>query len=302
VRTTRIVLFSLLAATLLAGVALFVTSTVERGPANVFTLVAQPGVTTGQLESDAAAMVRRLQSLGYANTQARVQGHSVEVTVYGAEAQVREALLGAVAQGRLYVRPVECTAPPAKNGGVESQLTGVPLECAPRYRLTAAALKVDTTTALATGSTAPDPALSALRSTAASADEPAHTVLLPAGANSGFRGMRLVCGPAAFGNSGVSSAGTVSEGPKGSEWSVQVTLTTAGAKAYDTFAQRQFHALIAIDIDGTVVSAPLVEPTETSYSSFGGTLEFSAGLSKSQAVALADDLTSPLSVPLQLSG
>ena len=52
-------LFSVLAATLAATVALFITSNVERGTAHTFRLVPLQTATNSQLDSDAAALVRR---------------------------------------------------------------------------------------------------------------------------------------------------------------------------------------------------------------------------------------------------
>ena len=94
------------------------------------------------------------------------------------------------------------------------------------------------------------------------------------------------------------SAGTSHEG---SHWSVDLTLTTAGGKNFDSLAKNQFHAYIAIYVDGTVISDPLVVPTQSSYSAFGSKVPIYAGLTMNQALDLADDLASPLAVPLELA-
>ncbi len=62
--------------------------------------------------------------------------------------------------------------------------------------------------------------------------------------------------------------------------------------------RQQFHAYVAVCVDGTVLSASIVEPTSTSFRSLGGVLSLRAGFTRSEALDLADDLASPLPVPL----
>jgi preprotein translocase subunit SecD len=83
---------------------------------------------------------------------------------------------------------------------------------------------------------------------------------------------------------------------------LDLELTTAGAKKYNALAKSQFHAYMAVDIDGTIISAPIIEPISDSFASLGSKIEVAAGFTKSQAVDLADDLTSPLVIPLKLAG
>ena len=73
-RTTRIVLFATLAAVIAASVALAMVSNVTRGPASHFPAGSDVTGTSSELSSDAAAIVRRLQSLGYADSQSRANG------------------------------------------------------------------------------------------------------------------------------------------------------------------------------------------------------------------------------------
>ena len=103
-RGTRVVLFSLLAAVIVASVALAIVADVTRGATNTFQLVPQQPATMADLKSDAAALVRRLQSLGYQDTEALAQPGSIDLTMYGSAPKVRAALQGALAAASLRVR------------------------------------------------------------------------------------------------------------------------------------------------------------------------------------------------------
>ncbi len=292
-------LFSLLAATIVAVVALFITSNVRRGPAHTFHLVPTTSATRSQLTSDAAALVRRLQSLGYAYTAAQVVGDGISLTLYGPGAQVDHALGGTIAQARFEMRTVECSAPPystaAESGLAARQASG----CGVRYLLTASALRVDTHTGRPKNDPGPDPSLAASPDTPAASDVQSAPALYPADPASGFAGDRLFLGPANLENGAISSAAA---SRVGSGWVVQITLTSAGEKDLDAVAEQQFHAYLAVCVDGSVQSASIVEPSSTSFSSLGGEIKLRAGFTRSEALDLADDLTSPLSVPLEVTG
>jgi preprotein translocase subunit SecD len=72
----------------------------------------------------------------------------------------------------------------------------------------------------------------------------------------------------------------------GKEWVVMVQLSAAAATRWDMVAEENFHQLLAIDQDGTVVSAPIIQPTQTSFSSFEGKMEISS-LTEHNATSLA---------------
>jgi preprotein translocase subunit SecD len=96
---------------------------------------------------------------------------------------------------------------------------------------------------------------------------------------------RLVVGPAQLTGSAIKSAKAfkVSTG----EWVVSFRLTSKGSAAWNAYAKRQFHALIAIVANGEVYSAPLIQPASTRFTSFGGTGEISGRFTKTDAVDLA---------------
>jgi preprotein translocase subunit SecD len=70
-------------------------------------------------------------------------------------------------------------------------------------------------------------------------------------------------------------------------WIVTIHLSPAGAATWDQVAQENFHQLLAIDMGGKVVSAPIIEPVQSSYTSFNGKMEVSGALTAADARAVA---------------
>jgi preprotein translocase subunit SecD len=52
----------------------------------------------------------------------------------------------------------------------------------------------------------------------------------------------------------------------------------------------RLHAIIGIEIGGKVVSAPIMQPTQSSFSSFNGQMQISGSFNEKQAKALAAEL------------
>jgi preprotein translocase subunit SecD len=72
------------------------------------------------------------------------------------------------------------------------------------------------------------------------------------------------------------------------EWVVDYTLNgSAGSAKWDQVAQQNFHQLLAIELDGDVYSAPIIQPTQASFSSFQGKGEISGSLTQQDAQNLA---------------
>ena len=131
-----------------------------------------------------------------------------------------------------------------------------------------------------------DPQFATYPSTAQSNDNVNDNVLLPASAsNQGTE--RYVLGPAGITRSAIKSARAQLVN---NQWVVNITLTDEGAVQWDTLAQEQFHAIIGIDVGGKVVSAPITEPSQTSFSSFNGQMQVSGSFTEQQAKALAAQL------------
>jgi preprotein translocase subunit SecD len=63
-------------------------------------------------------------------------------------------------------------------------------------------------------------------------------------------------------------------------------LTPSGAPAWDTVAQTNFHQLVAFDLDGQVLEAPIIQPAATTFTSFQGEIDM-ASFSETEARLLA---------------
>ena len=123
-------------------------------------------------------------------------------------------------------------------------------------------------------------------STTALNDTKSATVLLP-----GLPGQvngRYVLGPAQVTGSQIKSANASLD--TAGQWTVNITFNSAGAAAWDTLAQQQFHAIIGIDLDAQVISAPITQPSQSTFSSFGGQVQISGSFTEDQAKALATEL------------
>jgi preprotein translocase subunit SecD len=67
---------------------------------------------------------------------------------------------------------------------------------------------------------------------------------------------------------------------------------SASSALWDKVAQQNFHQMLGIDAGGVLVSAPIIQPTQTSFSSFDGRGEISGPLTKAEATQLARALVS----------
>jgi len=190
--------------------------------------------------------------------------------------------LGKTAQ--LFFRPALCFAPAATKGQATS--TGPLPSCAATSQLTAANLAVNTSTGQATQNPPADPQFAAYPSTAPLADTKSATVLLPGLPGQGTD--RYVLGPAGVTGAQIKSANASLS--QAGQWTVNINFTPAGATAWDTLAQQQFHAIIGIDLDGQVISAPITQPSQSSFTSFAGQVQISGSFTEDQAKTLATEL------------
>jgi hypothetical protein len=188
------------------------------------------------------------------------------------------------------VRPVLCYAPPLTASSGQPAPTGTLPSCAPSYQLSAANLAVDPNPGNANGYTVktsiqPDPQFASYASTPPSGASAASVVLLPGAPSLGDT--RYVLGPVGFSASGIKSARVAEQN---GQWAVNLVLTNAGSARWDALVHQQFHAMLGIVDHGTVISAPITQPTQPSFSSFDGRVQISGGFTKQAARALAAQL------------
>jgi hypothetical protein len=191
----------------------------------------------------------------------------------------------AATRATVLIRPVLCFAPPY----VASQAKSSPLPgCGGPYLQSNSNLGEKPNTSVrgySTNLVGPDPTLAGYPSS--THDVPSHTVLLAGLSGPPPTGGRYVLGPSEMRLSAADVESASAHRSRTGQWMVTVHLSSDGAAAFDRVAQENFHLLVAIDMGGKVVSAPLIQPTQTSFSSFDGVLQVSGNLSASIARTVA---------------
>ncbi len=197
----------------------------------------------------------------------------------------------------MYFRPVQCWAYPEgvpKNPKVKLPKTGIGAipPCTSSAQLTEAAIGVTPNSSpqgYSSNTIAPDSQYEAYPST--SVEKPNYaksTVLLPGigGACDGSTEVRCVLGPAQMTGRSIGSAQATQN--QTGQWVVDYTLAgAAGSALWDKVAQENFHQFLGIELDGEVYSAPIIQPTQSTFSSFDGKGEISGSLTQAQAQQLA---------------
>ncbi len=233
--------------------------------------------STANMQEVVNILNNRVNGLGVSGAQVNLQGKDVVVSVPGVTDA--RAVLKAVGQtAQLLFRPVLCeTSAPTKKARVVSTIPS----CGPNYLMTAANLAVNTSTGLPTNNIGLDPQYANIQSTSPQNDNKNATVLLPSLGSS----IRYVLGPAQLTGQAVKTA--LAQQNQLGAWVVNYSLTGAGSPAWDKVAQANFHAMLAIELDGVVQSAPLIQPNQATFSSFNGQGQISGSFTESSAKNLA---------------
>ena len=259
-------------------------------------------ISNDELNTTINVIRNRVNGAGVSGANVSSQGGDVVVQFPGIKNP--QALINLIkTTAQLYFRPVLCGSPsyaaPAK--GAPKPTSTLPT-CGSQYLTNQTNLGVtpnSTPQGYSVNPLAPDPAFAPYPSAKGVQDDPNATVVLDTNSTGGSPSPRLVCGPASLRGSAVHSAQAVFD-TQNSQWAVSYTLTSAGSPAWDRVAQQNFHQYVAIDLDGLVESAPLIQPTQTSFSSFGGNGEISGGFTEGTAKNLALELNYG-SLPVRLN-
>jgi preprotein translocase subunit SecD len=251
-------------------------------------------VSQADLDETVNILNLRVNGLGVSGAQVQTSGkNQISVSIPGVtDAQQVLDQIGQTA--RMYFRPVECWAYPQAQPKTAKQklpTTGVGAipACTSSSDLTAANLNINTTTGQATANIPPDSQYEAYPST--SVDKPNYassTVLLPglSGACDGSSEVRCVLGPAQMTGRSIGSAQATQN--QTGQWVVDYTLAgSAGSALWDKVAEENFHQFLGIELDGKVYSAPIIQPSQATFSSFDGRGEISGSLTQSDAQNLA---------------
>jgi hypothetical protein len=183
-------------------------------------------------------------------------------------------------------RSVLCYAPALTTKTAFPPASAFPT-CTSKFELTAKNLDVipgNSVSGFTSKTVPPDPRFLRFRNTPSAKDLSPSDVLLPV-IHANAKSERLVLGPAQLTNSAFKSAKAVKNTT--GQWMVNYQLTAKGSVAWNAFAKSQFHAMIAIVANGEVYSAPLIEPTGTRFTPFGGAGQISGDFTKTDAVDLA---------------
>ena len=212
--------------------------------------------------------------------------------------QLPAATVGA--SGVLYFRPVLCFAPayvaPSGTGAdAAARSTGAIPACAGSSLLSASNMDVMPgrgPEGYSSNIPAPDPRFASVPSTSVKrAGYASDAVLLPGldGACDQTKATRCVLGPSVMSSRAIATA-SAKRTPTG-QWVVDYSTTDAGAVVWDRAAEQNFHQLLGVEVSGVVYTAPIIQPTQASFSSFDGKGELGGNLTRSEAVRLADALT-----------
>src|ERR1035438_2133504 len=234
--------------------------------------------TNADMQEVLTILTNRVDGLGVSGAQVNLQGKNVVVSVPGVK-DGRSVLHTVGQTAQLLFRPVLCEATGATKKAVA--VTTMPA-CGASYLDTAANLAVNASTGNPTNNIAPDPSFAAITSTSPQNDNKANEVLLPA---LGDPALRYVLGPSQLTGHSVHSA--VAQQNTIGQWLVSYTLTKTGSPLWDKVAEKNFHALLAIELDGVVQSAPLIQPAQATFSSFDGQGEISGSFNEQSAKNLA---------------
>ena len=231
------------------------------------------------LNETVSILNNRVNALGVSGSKVSTQGTDIVMSAPGVK-DARQVLQTVGQTAQLFFRPALCYAPPFAGSHSKPGVSpDSPLpECSPAAVLSASNI--------AAGKPVVDPALGSWRSTSPALDAAHKTVLLPGLPGAGAT--RYLLGPSELSGRAVASA--MAQTNQSGAWIVSYTLTSSGSSAWDAVAKANFHQIVGIDLDGVVQSAPVIQPTQSTFTSFGGTGEISGSLTQAQAENLATAL------------
>jgi len=247
-------------------------------------------VSQAQLDTIVTILGDRVNAGTSGATVASQGTNQIAVSIPG-EKNVQAVLKNLGNTAELLFRPALCYAPPLTVAKGKNPTTGPLPSCSSTTALTKANLQVTPNSSNVNGYTyntniAEDQSFATYKNTLPTNDNKNETVLLPGTAAEG--NLRYVLGPAQLTGTAVKSA---SAQLNNGQWAVNLSLTGPGNTAWENLAQQQFHAIIAIDLDGQVISAPITQPTQSTFTPFNGSVQISGSFTEDQAKTLATEFT-----------
>jgi preprotein translocase subunit SecD len=258
-------------------------------------VVYKPAHKTTQANLNEAVNIlsNRVNGLGVSGATVSTQGDQIVVQVPGVK-NANEVLKTIGQTAQLLFRPGLCYAPPYQKAVLtkKGQRSHTIISPGPLPSTCPTANLLVTSNLAAAGPNSQNPypnsvytQLTAYPNTTSAQDAKSQnkTVLLPGTAAS--NNIRYLAGPAALTGHIVKSANATLTTTQG--WVVDVALTGSGGKAWDQLAQKQFHEVIVIELDGVVQSAPLTLPGQAAFTSFNNNVEISGSFTQTSAHNLA---------------
>lgn len=221
----------------------------------------------------------RAAALGFAGATVTAAPRELVVRV-GARLTALE-LTELTETGQLQLRPADCWVPARSTSGRPVAIASSG-SCAPRNELSRANLDdhpADNPRGYSVRSVAPDRLLAGAPTTAPRDVRPSSQVLLAASRGSGDPTARALLGPAAMDQADLYTTGIATEAGR---WFVALATVPGEAGRLDALLLGSFHQFVAVVFDDVVVSAPLVEPSQNTWSSPAGQIIIEVG---SQPVA-----------------
>jgi hypothetical protein len=281
-----------------AGATVALSGANERSAAAV-TLYPQGGSapTASELSVDRSILVNRLRSLGYGQAGVTIAHGTIVVT--NGPAGLSDPRSEMAASPALLVRPVLCLSGPY-SGSPSQPAQALPTGCSEQQYGVQPATPDGSSgeNGYSTPTLAPDPALALYPTTSPATDgaDPGATALLPV---LDGHGARMLVGSTQLTLSSRVASADIGQDQYGN-WIVYVHLSAAEAPLWDNVAEQYFHLQLAVDLDGVIVQAQVIEPTQDTFTTLGGQLQLFAQ-SKSDADAIAVALrTGPLPIPLRV--
>ena len=239
--------------------------------------------STADLQEVVTILNNRVNGLGVSGATVNLQGTNVVVSVPGRHRRAtdpedrrrdRAAALssGALSSGRTDQEGQDLRRLGARRARVRTCGPNRPSRSRPN----------NSVAGFSSNSLAVDPAYSGIKTTAPNADIKTNNVILPL---LGSPGTRYLLGPSELTGQAIGKA--VAQQDTLGAWVVNYTLTKKGSPKWDAVAQKNFHQALAIELDGVIQSAPLIQPAQATFTSFDGTGEISGSFTEQGAKNLA---------------
>lgn len=250
-------------------------------------------VSGSVLASAAAVMHRRLVSLGDGTSTASVANGVIDVRLVDVT-DAATVLTVLSTPGNLYIRPVLCAAPVyhyATKPGSAAPTASSPIPvCASPYRFSSAANPSPNS---AFNFPNVDPLYSSYPTTLLADDNPTRVIIMASKGQ--LPSPRVVLGPAEVRYDGktqlvtgrIIKSASARLDTSNKQWQVIFDMTATGTELFNADARLYYGTPLADDLDGSIVSAPIIEAT-----SFPGSGQVSGNFSKESAEALAAELNS----------